>query len=437
MDPLEHIINFLKQADEQKVGISLLDVFRKHSTNVEQLDQLGKYYYELKDYKKSISCVSDAIAIASNPNHLYSLRANLAKLYNNNNEPEKSIIYSSSNLNVSQGQDYNAKIELVFSHYLLGDMQKSYALTKELIEDENTPEEIKQRSLFNLGTYQMDEGNFKEGIRNFIDVGHKIGIWKTPELKNMWDGSHIENGTIAIFAEGGIGDEIINVRFMRKIEEMGMAAIWYSGRKEIAALFNRNGFKTVTNLSEIPEDAKWCYSFYLPILLDLDKDQLDIGTYLQPDIKYIEKWETILPEGEKIAIRWAGNPLYEQDLHRSIPLKELVNNLNCIEGKKLISVQKDTHIDELKDYPEIFDASPYLETLEDLIACLYWCETTISSCTSVAHISAASGNKTIVTPPIACYYVWLDSGNEWYGDNVKVYRQRKLKDWTFIRDICL
>ena len=54
MDPLEYIINFLKQTDEQKVGISLLDVFRKHSSNVEQLDQLGKYYYELKDYKKSI-----------------------------------------------------------------------------------------------------------------------------------------------------------------------------------------------------------------------------------------------------------------------------------------------------------------------------------------------------------------------------------------------
>lgn len=184
----------------------------------------------------------------------------------------------------------------------------------------------------------------------------------------------------------------------------------------------------------IPQDSYFCYSFYLPILLDLGKNQLDRGVYLKPDQEYIEKWKKILPEGKKVALRWAGNNLYEQSLHRHIDLKTYMDAFGD-KDVKFISVQRDSNMEELKTYPEVFDASQYLETYEDLLACLFLCDKTISSCTSVAHFAAASGCNLTALPPIACYYVWLGSGNDWYGPHVKVIRQRNHNDWSIVNEV--
>lgn len=437
MDPLDYVISFLKQTEEFETARTLLKTFKKYAITPQQYDTLGRLFNDAKDYHEAIDCASKTLVMASNPHEMYASRANIAKMYNHLNDPKKSLQYTNTNLEVNP-LDYDAKMEKVFSYYLLGDLDTSYTLTKEILSEETAPKEIRDRCRFNIGTYQIDEGNFKEGIRNFIDVGHKIGIWPNKPLENSWNGQTVEGATIVIIAQGGIGDEIINVRFMKHIKERGMDAVWVTGRQDIAQVFNRNGFHTVSSISDIEADNKlFCYSFYLPILLDLDKEDIDVGVYLKPDVKYLEKWEKILPEGKKIALRWSGNPLYEQDLHRSLSLTRYMEAFGNKENVTFISVQRDFGMEELSKYPQVFDTSKYLETLDDLIACLYWCDQTITSCTSIAHVAAASGVKTTVFPPIACYYTWLDSGNTWYGSHVSVHRQKKWKDWDFIDEVQL
>jgi ADP-heptose:LPS heptosyltransferase len=55
----------------------------------------------------------------------------------------------------------------------------------------------------------------------------------------------------------------------------------------------------------------------------------------------------------------------------------------------------------------------------------------ITSCTSIAHLAAASGKKVFVMVPISAYYVWSHSGDKspWYGDNVTLLRQEKPRCW--------
>lgn len=432
MNPLDAIISFLVKNDELNTANQLLHTFEKYSSQIDQFDQLGRLYNEVKNFPKAIDCAGKTLALSQNPHQMYSSRSNLAKMYNHVNNPDKALQYINTNLIITP-DDYESKMEKVFSLYLKGNLTESYQLTKELLNDSNTPDHVRNRCLFNSGSYQIDEGNFKEGIRNFIDVGHRIGIWNNRQLPNPWTGEVIPNANIVIIAEGGIGDELINVRFMEDIKALGMNPIWVSNHK-LSSLFNRNGFTSVDDTSLIPQDSYFCYSFYLPILLDLDKNQLDRGVYLKPDQEYIEKWKKILPEGKKVALRWAGNNLYEQSLHRHIDLKTYMDTFGD-KDVKFISVQRDSNMEELKTYPEVFDASQYLETYEDLLACLFLCDKTISSCTSVAHFAAASGCNLTALPPIACYYVWLGSGNDWYGHHVKVIRQRNHNDWSIVNEV--
>ncbi|NBW19413.1 MAG: hypothetical protein EBR82_66710, partial [Caulobacteraceae bacterium] len=63
------------------------------------------------------------------------------------------------------------------------------------------------------------------------------------------------------------------------------------------------------------------------------------------------------------------------------------------------------------------------------------CDLVISSCTSVAHLSAAMGVPTWVVIPILPYYLWAVPGDRvpWY-DSVRLFRQTKYESWTEVFD---
>ena len=434
MDPLEHIIQFLKQTDELETASALLKSFKKYSTSIEQYDQLGRLFHDVKDYSEAIDCAERTLVMAANPNQMFAARANLAKLYNHTNQPQKALNYINANLSVDTN-NYECLMEKVFSYYLSGDFSASQKLTEELLSNPELPKTVKERCEFNYGSYLMDSGEFKQGMINFIDIGHQIGIWpKTQFPGKPWDTSVEPGKTIAIQAEGGIGDEIINIRFAKNIKELGMNPVFVTNRNDTLNLFTRNGFDVVRDKSQVPEDAEWILSMYLPIALDLNKDQLWEKPYLIPDAEYVEKWKKILPKGKKVSIRWQGNPYYDQDLHRSIPLNDLNEYLDLNrEDVIFVSVQKD-NFEGIEKYPKVFDAAPYLESLEDLLACLSLMDYNISSCTSVAHVAAAAGLPVAVFPPIATYYTWLGDA-KWYGDNCTVYRQKQWKDWSHLKQL--
>jgi len=57
----------------------------------------------------------------------------------------------------------------------------------------------------------------------------------------------------------------------------------------------------------------------------------------------------------------------------------------------------------------------------------------ITSCTSIAHLAAASGKRVFIMVPISAYYVWCHSKkykhSPWYGENVSVLRQKRPRYW--------
>jgi tetratricopeptide (TPR) repeat protein len=424
------IVQACKLTNNLQDAKTFLDIAYKYSNELELLDQIAYLQSEIKDYKSSITSLKKCLALAFDPKAKYAVRANLAKVYNHLNAPLLSIGYSNANL-VLDPDNYDSLLEIAFAHYLNGDYTKSESMMRDLNAIPDLPDEVRGRVLYNLGSYDMEHGKFKQGLKGFIDIGHKIGIWHNRSLDGVpqWGGSIDSDKTLIIHGEGGLGDEIIGVRFVKHIQNLGMNVIWLTGHKDLVEVFNRNGYCTTNDINTVSREGDYvqCMAMYIPILLDLDKDQVWSGPYLTPDKKYVNKWRKILPtETKLLGIKWSGNPYYDQDLHRSIPV-DLIGSLQY-NGDK-VNLQLEPELDQ----NDIFNARRYIESVEDTLALLYLCDNIVTSCTSIVHMSGSMDKKVIVCPPIASYYCWLgrdDNKSDWYSSNVTVIRQREHKNWT-------
>jgi hypothetical protein len=422
-----------KMSNDIEGAKQFLKVAAKHNFEIQVLDEVAYLQSEIKDYKECINTLKKCLASARLPQENYAVRSNLAKVYNHMNEPKLSLGYSNANRLVKQEVDYDTQMEIAFSHYLMGDYDTSEKMMRELNKINDLPGNVRGRVLYNLGSYDIEKGDFKKGIRGFINVGHDIGIWKHSETPGIpiWDGTPQYKKTLLVHSEGGIGDEIICVRFLKEVKKLGMNPVWIVGNRQLKEVFERNGFECTTDPSKYSSDSSvQCMAMFLPILLNLDKTDLWSGPYLKASSEYIEKWKKLLPSGKKLLCKWSGNPHYEQDLHRSLPI-EFIKNLE-FDGTK-INIQLEPELDQ----SDMFNCRDKIESIEDTLAVIELCDYTVTSCTSIAHMVGSIGKRGSVCPPIASYYVWLGMDghrSDWYDSTLRVFRQQKHRDWSLVFD---
>lgn len=431
---IDQIVTFLKNVNELETGKILIDTFAKYASRSEEYDIIAKSYMDIKQYPLAIKFAEKALISISSNEGMYACRANLAKLHNHINDPKSSLRYSSANRTINP-TDFDPMLEQVFSYFLLNQKDKSEDILRDLLAREHElPENVLSRVKFNLGTYDLYKGKFQQGLKGFLIEGKKLGIWKQTTLPfKFWDGGVQPGKTIVLYAEGGIGDEIINVRFCKHFIDLGMNPLWYTTRKELFDVFSRNNIPVINNLKDVPEDSLWTYSMSIPVYLDVQENQLWEEPYLTPNPEYTKKWGWIKKSNDKVkvGIRWTGNPEYEHDLHRGLPLDQLYEVLKN-EDIELYSIQRDFGADQITQFPDIIDLQDKLETIEDTLAVIDQMDYIITSCTSIVHMAAAMGKPTIVIVPITAYYTWastLDQTSIWYPNNVCVLRQCVHKSW--------
>jgi hypothetical protein len=166
-------------------------------------------------------------------------------------------------------------------------------------------------------------------------------------------------------------------------------------------------------------------------ILDLDEQSLPSQAYLTANPDLIDKWKARLKPTKsfRIGLRWQGNPLYEQDLFRSVPFslfRQFLSLKNC----DFYSFQRDTGMEELSPSDPVEDLSRELSSWEDTAAALSLMDAVVTSCTSIAHLSGALGKKTFLFTPMLPYYIWAFPNKKsiWYPD-VHLFRQQKFHDW--------
>jgi tetratricopeptide (TPR) repeat protein len=419
---LKPVVLDLINCDERKQAWDLIDFYMANAKSLEDYDTLG--YLAIKSDKRDtyLKCAEATYALASTPEQRYTTRINLYKAYNMMNMPEKALFYIKQNLEITP-DDFDARCNLAANISLTGDRDTAEKIVFDLMAE--FPDKISDLETMLCGKY-LREGSLTKGLTAFLGKYKGKGIFPDTLRMKPWDGIIRPGSKIYIDGEGGIGDEIINIRFLKHLKNLGMHPILYSNgkyRKDTDALFRRHGYEIVNDTYSIDPRCSWAPLMSLPAYLNLTEDDLWTGTYLTPLRNPKNK---INSSKFKIGIKCSGNPYFAQDEYRKIPLDTMLSYLPT-DRADIYYIDKET------GHPGTIDLGDRITSWEDTLDFIDQMDCIVSSCTSLVHAAGATGKTTFVAVPIAEYYIWTtsrrDTSSPWYGNNFHVMKQKKVRDW--------
>lgn len=295
-------------------------------------------------------------------------------------------------------------------HCIKGDPDKSREILDQIAD---TPE-----AQFNIGWHEMRKGNFNKGMQG-LSKGRFLNVFGSPPPstnKPMWRGECLQGKKILLRGEGGFGDEIINLRFALDFKRLG-AHVTVSTQPSMMSLLREQHY--IDNIIHRDGDHFADFDYWVPAMsaaetLGYEYEDLDGSPYI--DIPMDSTWA-----GNRIGIKLAGNPEFEHEQFRKFP-PELMMNLTDNVDATFVSLEMEyVHTLENHECKDWLDTAKLIHGL-DLV---------VTSCTGVAHLSAAMGIDTWVVVPIMPYYIWALPGttSPWYN-SVSLFRQEEFGDWS-------
>jgi hypothetical protein len=329
----------------------------------------------------------------------------------------------------------DSRLDLQVLLNALGREEESFEISMQLVE--LAPKD--PRILFNHGWHWLKRGQMQKGMallengRQLETYGHK----PIQSIRSLWSPQTGRGHRVHLVLEGGFGDEMIHFRFARDLVEKYDCKVNVICQPTIASLFARSPYVGCVAVREaclgIYHDS-WLPGMSAALALGFEFKDISGKPYMYADQTKTVTWRRRLGDTGKlkVGIRWAGNPKFEHQQFRLFPpniLFELRQNPNV----QLYSFQKDSTLSRL---PEgIIDLAPDLNEWDDTAAALMNMDLMISSCTSVAHLSAGLGKPTWVVVPALPYFVWALPGDTspWY-DSVRLFRQGVFGTWTDVAE---
>ncbi len=432
MNPLELVSKTLYSFKEKELSTKLLEAFGKRAETFSQYDEIAKIFFELKQFSNAILYGEKALKIASKPEEKYITSKNLINAYNQFNYPEKAITQIEKCKKITPN-DPELLFEETTSYSQLGQLDKAHRLLFELSKRKDLPEEIEKKVHHNLSGYYFHKDDLNTALSHFLNETEREAYKNIQISLPKWNGIIKPNQTLVIDANCGAGDEVMHIRFMRHLKELGMKPIWATTRKQLAEVFNYNGFESVCvwDKPEYPEDACWVYALAIPYYLNLTVKDLGREPYLKTLPEKEKQYSYIQNDKKfKIGIFWNSDSGFEQAHFRSVNFNDLYEVVND-EKYSLYSLQmNDTPVpDSCKNHIQEFHSKD--REFADTFSIIHQMDLVITSCTSIAHIAAAMGKEVCIFVPIMEYYAWTSSTGKswWYGDNVHLFKQKKPRCW--------
>lgn len=421
-NPLDAAEFFAEIKEFEKAKI-VLDLLKPYAQSIEDIDKLGTIYADIREFNDTLELAHRIYDLLPNDIGKYDARVNIIRAHLNLNQPEQALKYILIN-EKERPKDHANQMDKAMVFFLLNQKDEGEKILRKILTEPRS-RDIDNRVKFNLGTYDLSNGKFKEGLHHVLLDGKLLNIWETYSLTiPKWDGKTYPGKTILLAFEAGIGDEIINIRFQKHIRDRGMNCVWYTARKDLAEFFKYNGYNVITDLKDIKPDWMWTYSMETPVWLDVDYKDLWYGPYLKA-----KGTTDKLPGKFKIGLKYSGNLKYDQDLHRTVPQDLLVN---CMpKNATLYSFQVFDDIDFNSD--RVIPLKDKIKTWDDTFNYLDQMDLIVSSCTSLPHAASAMGKETIVLVPILNYYTWAykhSNHSAWYDKSTTIIRQKEYDNWN-------
>lgn len=321
-------------------------------------------------------------------------------------------------------------IDQQLNHMIRGEFEKAWEISEKL--EKIDPEDLRHK--FNRGWFLLNQGDLQAGFQN-LECGRFLNVYGSAPLrtdKPIWNNHDIRGKTVLINLEAGYGDQMISARFAQDVALRGGKCILVSFPEMFSLLERIPGVtKCITNeqVETTPHDY-WIPGFSCAWLFGHTFDTLPNNPYIFANPDSTEIWKNIINSKKpRVGIRWSGNPKFEHQQFRIFPAENIINLHEKFPDIQFYSLQRDEDVREL---PEgIVDLQHFLISWADTAAAIQNLDLVITSCTSIAHLSAAMGKPTWVIVPILPYHVWAYGGDHspWYPKTTKVYRQTEFSRW--------
>ena len=339
-------------------------------------------------------------------------------------------------------------IDQLLAYQLEGKQKEAWAISEQM--ESEGPDNCKDpsgkvnpetwiRHSFNRGWFLLQQGDYQKGCQ-LLENGRFISVYGSGPLKTdapIYNPQEhdIKGKSIIISLEGGYGDEIIHARFAQSFKEQGADKVYLAAAPEMVSVFKRiPGVDDVIlrNAAHTVKHDYWVPGFSAGWVAGHTFDNFPGKPYMSPLDASVEIWKNLINSDKiKIGIRWAGNPKFEHQQFRKFP-ETFMTNLVKYKEVQIYSLQRDHNIIQL---PEgVTDLQHFLLSWEDTMACIANLDIVITSCTSIAHIAAAMGKETWVTPPILPYHTWAygspENDRSPYYECVRLFRQEEAGKWN-------
>ena len=310
---------------------------------------------------------------------------------------------------------------------------------------------------FGLGVTFLLLGNFSQGWNEYewrwkTKDFHKRSCYRQPSdfSQPLWDGSSLKRKSILIFAEQGVGDEIMFASCFEEIIEQADEC-FIECDKRLMPIFTRSFPKGV--LIERLKEADICRSKLpqtdmvlplgsLPKFLRPDFSAFPQKCYIVPNADKVNVWRNRLKEldtGLKVGISWRGGGISKVIRKRSIKLEQWAKLLS-LSGIHFINLQYGECKDELREIKEKLgitihdweDADP-LKDLDNFAAQIYALDLVISVDNSTVHMAGALGIPVWTLIPFLPDWRWILNREDspWYP-TMRLFRQPTLGDWESV-----
>jgi len=307
-------------------------------------------------------------------------------------------------------------LDLQLTASKMGNFTEGWRLSRKLEQDEPN----NHRAAYNRGWYLLRQGEIQKGYQ-LMDRGRIEGVFgntipNTPV--GPWDGK--TKGTVLLYLEGGLGDQIHQVRYAKSIAERGCKVVVSCSGPLVTLFTNVEGVSAV-----VQHDG--CFAVYHEFYVQGMSAVVPLGFELE-DLTgeaYITKPQTIKGYRKRIGLRWQGQSAFEHEHHKKFPYELMFNAVKDIDAE-FISLQRDEAAEECPPWVEKVP----LDTWEDTRQAAASCDLVISSCTSVSHLAAAMGVETWTVIPVMPYFLYAQEGDTCpYYDTMKLMRQETFGDW--------
>jgi tetratricopeptide (TPR) repeat protein len=296
-------------------------------------------------------------------------------------------------------------------------------------------------TLFNKSLLLLKQGNYKDGFRLYEER------WNTKAFEKhkrkftapLWLGEqNLDNKTILLHAEQGLGDTIQFVRFCQWLNRYKVKIFLQCPAPLIELVKTLHISADYYSMDEtIPPYDFHCPLMSLPFAFGVQSaSDVSMPPYFKVPEKSKNKWQRRFDEfrSTRIGLVFEGKKSHQHNHLRSIDAMEIMDSLPC--GPNYFLLQKDLSASTtalIEKRCDIHDLSPYLDDFVDTAEACNHMDLIITVDTSVAHLAGALGKKTLLMLHYQSDWRWQteESSTPWY-QNMEIIRLQRDTLWGSI-----